>query len=63
MTKENNNLNFDTFRIPENAVFLDLKKYIDQKKSVIDALKKVSDERKIDLKISQSRSFLKSPNT
>ena len=49
MTKENNNLNFDTYRIPENAVFLNLNKDIDQKKSVIDALKKVSDERKIDL--------------
>tara|TARA_B100000073_G_scaffold235986_1_gene197408 strand:+ start:684 stop:1883 length:1200 start_codon:yes stop_codon:yes gene_type:complete len=62
MTKENNNLNFDTYRIPENAVFLDLDKNIDQKQSVIDALKKVSDERKIDLNISQSRSFLKSNN-
>lgn len=62
MTKENNNLNFDTFRIPENAVFLDLDKDIDQKQSVINALKKVLGERKIDLNISQSRSFLKSPN-
>ena len=50
MTKENNNLNFDTFRIPENAVFLDLDKDIDQKQSVINALKKVLEEnyRKIE---------------
>ena len=62
MTEENNNLNFDTYRIPENAVFFDLDKDIDQKKSVINALKKVSDERKIDINISQSRNFLKATN-
>ena len=28
MTEENNNLNFDTYRIPENAVFFDLDKDI-----------------------------------
>ena len=62
MTEENNNLNFDTYRIPEDAVFLDLNKDIDQKKPVIEALKKISDERKIDLNISQSKGFLKSTN-
>ena len=63
MTKDNSNLNSDTYRIPENAVFLETENNnIDQKKSIINALKKVSDERKIDLRISQSRSFLKSTN-
>ena len=62
MTEENNNLNFDTYRIPEDAVFLDLNNDIDQKKPVIEALKKISDERKIDLNISQSKGFLKSTN-
>ncbi|MFL2879703.1 MAG: hypothetical protein ACJZ8C_00055 [Prochlorococcus marinus subsp. pastoris] len=63
MTKDNINLNSDTYRIPENAVFLETENNnIDQKKSIINALKKVSDERKIDLRISQSRSFLKSTN-
>ena len=62
MTKENNNLNFDTYRIPENAVFLDLDKDIDQKQSVINALKKVLEERKIDITISQARDFLKATN-
>ena len=62
MTKDNNNLNFDTFRIPENAVFLDLDKDIDQKQSVINALKKVLEERKIDITISQARDFLKATN-
>ena len=62
MTKENNNLNFDTYRIPENAVFLDLDKDIDQKQSVINALKKVLKERKININISQARDFLKATN-
>ena len=62
MTKENNNLNFDTYRVPENAVFLDLDKDIDQKQSVINALKKVFEERKIDINISQARDFLKATN-
>ena len=63
MTKDNSNLNSDTYRIPENALFLEIENNnIDQKKSIIKALKKVSDERKIDLRISQSRSFLKSTN-
>ena len=62
MTEENNNLNFDTYRIPENAVFLDLDKDIDQKQSVINALKKVLEERKIDITISQARDFLKATN-
>ncbi len=62
MTKENNNLHFDTYRIPENAVFLDLDKDIDQKQSVINALKKVLEERKININISQARDFLKATN-
>ena len=63
MTKDNSNLNSDTYRIPENAVFLEIENNNnDQKRSIIKALKKVSDERKIDLTISQSRSFLKSTN-
>ena len=41
MTKENNNMNFDTYRVPENAVFLDLDKDIDQKQSVINALETI----------------------
>ena len=41
MTEENNNLNFDTYRIRENAVFIDLNKEID--KQLIDVEYSLSD--------------------